>query len=432
MAKIKELSVGSTPFLKLHELFEMEQESFESKRARLFPMGKSTDENQTTSIFLASLSAVKEFREELLTKIGISKIKNRNIQLHVFTEIPNPNGEDRVDGLIVITSGKHNPVIEWASFVESKIGNNDIEEEQIDRYMKYGKSIGINSIITISNQLVTLPIDNPLEIKKRIKFDLFHWSWIYISVTAGRLLKSNCIEDEDHVYMLSELRRYFNSNKNLKSYIGMEQSWAKSTELFLDKSSKDIIEDILHSYQQEEKDMCLKLIDDTGHYVQLKTHKSKSRKEVLREMLENDKEIKSEFFIDDPKQTFCLRLNFKTRKIICSTRKIIDTGKAQAQTSKLLNIFEKDTSIEDQIHINAIYPKRVNKQEHVSLSTLLSEKMDRVQYSITNKDFGDTIKEFELIISDDLGKDLHKPQVVVNRLEALTSVFLEKVYVPML
>ncbi|RRS32910.1 MAG: hypothetical protein P794_00535 [Epsilonproteobacteria bacterium (ex Lamellibrachia satsuma)] len=430
MAKLK--SIKSKPFLsELYQVFNFNSpEELEKKRASLFPIGKSTDENQTTSIFLASLSAVKEYREELFNQIGIKKINNRNMQLHVYTEIPCNGGDDRPDGLIVLTSGINNPVIEWVSFVESKIGNNDIDSEQIARYIKYGKEIGIENIITISNQLVTTPYESPASVNKRIKCNLFHWSWIYLSVTGGRLLKAGVIEDSDHVYILSELRRYFKMHKGLKNYEGMEKSWNEATTHFLERSTKPLINEIIKSYKQEEKDICLQLIEATGYHINLKTNK-KPREEVLEKMLEKNRIISSTFFVsDNPSQTFTIDINFHSRTLACYTHYSIDTGKAKAQTTKMINIVSAgDVALEEEILIGAIYPRMARSHiEFKSLAVLLQEKEDG-SYSIVNKERGDTIKEFEIKITDDLGRDFHRPQVIVTRLENLAKIFFEKVFI---
>ena len=88
---------------------------------------------------LATLSAVKEFREELFLGLGINKITNKNIQLHVFTELFNLTKESRPDGLIIITSGKRFPLIEWAGFVEAKVKYEEIEKRQIERYIDFAR-----------------------------------------------------------------------------------------------------------------------------------------------------------------------------------------------------------------------------------------------------------------------------------------------------
>lgn len=430
MARLK--SIGKKTFLAdLYQVFGFgSPEELENKRASLFPLGKSTDENQTTSIFLSSLAAVKEYREELFTQLGIKQITNRNIQLHVYTEIPCNGGDDRPDGLIVLTSGINDPVIIWAGFVESKISNNQIDSSQIERYIKFGKEVGIENIITISNQLVTTPYESPANISKRIKCNLYHWSWVYLSVTAGRLLKADKIEDTDHVYILSELRRYFNQHNGIKNYDGMIGNWSDNTREFLLKSTKTLVTDIVQSYKQEEKDICLQLTERTGHYINLKTNKQ-SREEVLENMLDKDKIISSTFFIDgNAQQTFTLDINFITRNITCYTRYSIDSGKAKAQTTKLINIVSADdVSIEEEIFIGAVYPRMNSTNiEYRSLATLLEEK-EEGHYSFINKERGDTIKEFEIKMVDDLGTNFHRPQVIVSRLESLAEVFLEKVFI---
>ena len=427
MARLKKL--GNKTFLRdLHQIFNFDSsEEFEKKKARLFPIGKTNDENQTTSIFLSSLSAVKEYREDLLNKIGIKKINNRNIQLHVYTEIPSKSGEERPDGLIVVTSGINDPIIEWISFVESKIGNQKIDDEQIENYITFGQDLGIENIITVSNQLVSTPYETPVVRLTKKKFNLYHWSWISLSVTAGRLLKSGTIDDDDHVYILSELRRYFNTHIGIKSYEGMEKDWKEVTVEFSDKSSKgnkDIIEKIINSYKQKEKDICLQLTDGTGHYVQLKTN-VKTREDLMKLSLEKNKIISSTFFINEnPNKTFTLNIDFIARKITCYSRCTIEHGKSKAQTSRLINLFSNDISNEDDIFIGAIYPRRSSlNSSYKSLGELLIEK-EEGNYSILNKDHGDVVKEFEIKMVDDLGVDFHKPQVIVRRLESLTKVYL--------
>jgi len=271
MAKI---ILGTTLFSDLHRFLNMEENTLESKRSRLFPSGNTMDENQTTSIFLASLQAVKEYREELLINIGVSKIKNRNIKLHVYTEIYNDTKTERIDGLIVLTSGKNNPVIEWIAFVESKVKNNLLEQEQIERYITFGREIGINTIITISNEMTTSPLESPINTSKVRNFNLFHWSWTYLKVMSTRLLRTNSVEDEDHIYILGELRRYFDTHKHISNFTHMGKLWTDSVSSIHEtpvgkKIDTNALNEIINSYRQEEKDVSLQLTDISPFYVQL-------------------------------------------------------------------------------------------------------------------------------------------------------------------
>ena len=216
---IKKIDCGKTDLKDLYQVFGYTSlEEFENKKSRLFPNGNNDSEISTTSIVLSAISAVKEFREELFTNIGISKIKSRNACLHTYTELSNSDKSERPDALIVITSGKHNPVIEWVCFIESKVGDNPLNDSQINRYIDFGSSIGVKNIITISNHLVPNPLQSPLKTKKR-SFDLFHWSWAYLKVTSTRLIRTDSVNDPDHVYILQELRRYLENHKKIHNFI---------------------------------------------------------------------------------------------------------------------------------------------------------------------------------------------------------------------
>ena len=83
-----QIKAGETLFRELYDVlgFANEDDLFKHE-VRLFPTGNTELENATTSIFLASLAAVKEFREDLFQEIGFNKIKNKNINVHAFTEV---------------------------------------------------------------------------------------------------------------------------------------------------------------------------------------------------------------------------------------------------------------------------------------------------------------------------------------------------------
>ena len=344
---IKKIDFGKTSFNDLHQVFKYTtQQEFESKRSRLFPNGNADNEVATTSIFLSSLCAVKEYREELLSEIGIRKIKNKNVYLHAYTELENITADDRPDGLLVVTSGKLNPIIEWACFVEVKIGSNPLDESQVDRYSTFARDIGINSIITISNELVTCPLQSPIKLRKR-SFDLFHWSWAFLKVSALRLIRADAIKDEDHVFILQELRKFIDGHKKLSNYVNMGKEWKDAVTKVHSHSVEQKIEletlgNIVDSYVQEEKDISLQLTAQSGIHVELIT--KGDRKEVIAKMLQSKKVITSEFMLDkDKNNSFFIDVDFIRQEIRCYTNISISSGKSQAQTTKLVKLFEDDS-----------------------------------------------------------------------------------------
>ena len=432
---LKKITMGKSPFKDLYQVFKMDNENeLENRRARLFPIGNSDSETSTVSIFLASLGAVKEYREELLGRIGIKKIHNKNIELHTYTEVSGGNSENRPDGLLVITSGKHNRVIEWAGFVEAKVRDNMLETKQIERYVDFAREIGINDIITVSNYLTTTPIQSPIKSKKN-KFNLYHWSWTYLKVTASRLIRTEVIEDADHIFMLKELRKYFDTHKNISNYVHMGQEWKNavikihtySDNQFIDKKT---VSNIVESYKQEEKDISLQLTDKTKHYVELVT--KTNREDELEEMLQNKKVITSKFMIDNNKNyIFSIDVCFKSRTIRCYTQYIINKGQARSQTSTLIKKLDSSGTTDD-IKINAYYIRNKSNMACKSLTELNKEKEQQEFYSILDTSLGKEVKFFEIETIDTVSKSFTSTKNFIVKLENITEVFLNQVmeYLP--
>ena len=432
---LKKITMGKSPFKDLYQVFRMDTpDELESRRARLFPIGNSDSETSTVSIFLASLGAVKEYREELLTTIGIKKITNKNIALHTYTEVSGGNSENRPDGLLVITSGKHNPVIEWAGFVEAKVRDNVLDSEQIERYVDFAREIGINDIITVSNYLTTSPMHCPVKSKKN-KFNLYHWSWTYLKVTANRLVRTNSVEDQDHVFILKELRKYFDGHKNISNFVNMGKEWKNAVtkiHTYSDNYSIDeeTLSHIVESYKQEEKDISLQLTDRSMHYIQLVA--KDDRKDRIADMLQKKKIVTSTFMIDGNKNyTFSIDLCFKSRTIKCYTRYVVEKGKAQAQTSALIRLLDSSGTTDD-ILINAYYIRNKSNKASKSLTELNKEKTQGEFYSILDKALGDEVKFFEIETMDTVSQNFASTKNFIIRLENIAEVFLNQVmeYLP--
>ena len=437
--KNKKISAGNTKLTELYDLFNHACGiDLKSKKARLFPNGNTNNENQTTSIFLASLSAVKEYREELILGLGDRKIKAFNAKLHTFTQINSEDKKDKPDGLIVITTGKHEPIVEWACLVEAKIDKNPIDVRQVKRYVKFGKNIGITNLLTISNDLATSPNQSPIKNKfSKVELrggELFHWSWTYLKVTSSRLIRDKAIEDEDHIYLLKELRNYFDSHPKLKNYIHMGKSWKDSSKIVsnsIDKNvNKQTSEDVSKSFMQEEKDLSLQLTDQSKMHVELFV--KENRDEQLIEMISQNKQVVSTFMINGNKQnTFDVVVNFIGQEIICLVNVCIKKGKSKSQTTQLLNMLMTDSAVPDKIKIRAIYKYNKTNEIHgkSSLTDLIEQKSNPTinDYSILDKSLGDTVKHFEVKIREKIGTNFYSPTIFIKKLEETTGLFLDQV-----
>ena len=430
---IKKIDFGKTSFSDLHQVFKYHtQDELELKRSRLFPNGNTDNEVATTSIFLSSLCAVKEYREELLSEIGVRKINNQNVCLYAYTELENPSSEERVDGLLVVTSGKNNPIIEWACFVESKIGTNLLEESQINRYSDFARSIGVNDIITISNELVTDPLQSPIKLKKR-NFNLYHWSWAFLKVSAVRLIGTNNISDEDHIFILHELVKFIDNHKKLNHYNHMGSLWRDCVDKIHShqinqKIDLDTVNNVANSYLQEEKDVSLYLTAKSGIHVKLLS--KADRNNSIVEMLQTKKVITSQFMIDNNKSNvFSIDIDFIRQEVRCYVDVVIPNGKAKAQTSQLIKIFENQSGYTDNIIINAFYIRNKTNKANTPLSQLITEKIQSEPYSILDKTLGDEIKLFKVETKDLLGRDFKSAKNFIVKLEDIAHRFLTQVVI---
>jgi hypothetical protein len=429
---IKRIDLGKTSLSDLHQVFKLNSPTeLEKKKARLFPIGNSEAEISTTSIFLASLCAVKEYRKELLLAIGVNKIRTRNVNLHAYTELENVSKEERPDGLLIITSGKQNPVIEWAAFIEAKVGNNQICEHQIGRYVEFGKDIGVTTIISISNEMVTSPTDSLVSTRRR-SFTLNHWSWKYLSVSAQKLIRNGGIEDVDHIYILRELRRYLDGHKGLRSHNHMGGGWKSAVKKIHSyaansKMDKSTLDSLVSSYKQEEKDISLQLTDTSDYLVELLD--KEDRAPLIEKMLKESRTISTPFTINKNRSIqFNIVADFIRQEVRCITSVVVEQGKAQAQTSALLKLLDHTgIGTSDDIFIKAIYIRNKSVPNEITLRQLLDEKDNNEPYSIVDKSLGDKIKVFEIKTEDLLGRDFVSPKRFIVKIEKIAQVFLQQV-----
>lgn len=197
--------------------------------ARLFPVLSTTSkEGRSTAILLCCLARIEEFGSALLQSVG-QKVGKRS-RVDCFTEVTfrgqDKSITDRPDGLIVLRTGGR----EWKALVEAKVGNNQLNAEQVTRYRDLAKAQKIDCVITISNQFTSLPTNHPLkEVRKsRSKIPVFHWSWMSILTSMDLLLNNNDVKDDDQRFLLNELRRFLShESAGVKGFDRMPPEWTK-------------------------------------------------------------------------------------------------------------------------------------------------------------------------------------------------------------
>lgn len=231
--------------------------------ARLFPVLSTTSkEGRTTSIVLACLAKVEEFGASLLETIGQRVGKRAKIE--TFTEVvfkkQSTDIKDRPDGLIVLQIGTR----EWRALVEAKVGNNDLDPDQIERYRTLAKDNSIDCVITISNQFATSPASHPVETvrKSRSKIPVYHWSWMHVLTLADLLINRKNVADIDQLILLNELRRFLShESAGVHGFDRMPKEWSDLSKLVSTggtipvKSQEAAI--VMEAWHQETRDLSL-------------------------------------------------------------------------------------------------------------------------------------------------------------------------------
>ena len=279
--------------------------------------------------------------------------------------------------------------------------------------------------------MVTSPTDSPVSTKKK-SFTLNHWSWKYLSVTAQKLIRTDAVDDEDHVYILSELRRYIDNHKHLRSHNHMGAEWKAAVTKIHPydpnaKIDKATIDTLISAYKQEEKDISLELTDTSDYLVELLA--KEDRGSLIEKMLQEKKVISTSFIINKNKAfQFNIEVDFIRHEVRCTTNIIISKGKAQSQTSTLLKVLDQSgVGASDYIFIKAIYLRKKSVNDEITLRQLLDERDAGDQYSVVDKSFGDEIKVFEIQTRDLLGRDFIGPQSFIVKIEKIAQRFLQQV-----
>jgi hypothetical protein len=201
--------------------------------ARLIPVpsgGKDGRESAATSALLASMMAVSEFAQAMTNLVGIWLGSNAKLTCYTEVVVKTPIGHSKLrpDGLIHISTGKSDRYF----FVETKTGTHELDPQQIEEYLGLAKQVGVEGVITVSNQYVPLPTMHPVQVSKSKQrgMVLYHWSWTLVLTEALIAAKHTGIKDPDQAYILSELIRFLeHPTTRIKQTPSMGPLWGEAT-----------------------------------------------------------------------------------------------------------------------------------------------------------------------------------------------------------
>jgi len=302
--------------------------------ARLIPItADSAREQKSISVLLAGMRSVLELRQALLKSIGTRV--GSSATLEAWTEVVFANEDkktaqqkDRPDGILILRTGKR----EWRALIEAKVGNETVGEEQISRYLQQAKNHKLDAVITITNQFAALPTHHPVKLPKIAtrSVALYHWSWAFVRTQCQLLLKNNNVEDVDQVFILSEILRYFESDRSgISNFDQMNSEWKDvvnkvKSHASLAKSS-DEVQNTIAAWHQEQRDLCLIMSRLTGSNVSLKlknSHRTDAAERVKDDATDFCKEpvLKCELNIINAAADLEIHADLQRRMIYCSMK----------------------------------------------------------------------------------------------------------------
>jgi hypothetical protein len=206
----------------------MAEESWHT--ARLIPTsginGADEQERRATSALLAVMSAVREFGRALTQPYGAPA---GPVQTYIEVPFTLGDGKSFPDGLIRVVRGQR----QWTALVEVKTGTNELQAEQLERYLDIAKEHGFDALITISNEIPPLGGQHPTRIDKRKlkRVALHHIPWSEVLTVAVMQKEYRGVADPDQAWILGELIRYLEHPKSgALEFSDMGPSWVPTRE----------------------------------------------------------------------------------------------------------------------------------------------------------------------------------------------------------
>ena len=415
MPRIKSLlGMDFDEFCKMiEEPIDGEDIAIVAKPSRLIPIGKD-DEMAMTSVFLSALKLVKEFRYLFSDQADLTKKGN----LYCYTEVEFPflyktpelrnEEKSRLDGLaLVVGSGK----IKDACIFEMKYGSAKIEKEQIEKYIKLAKILGIQKIISVSNQFVTKPTDYPVPINtKKWNGQLCHFSWSYVVFLAQILLKKNGtdIEDIDQQNIMDEVVRYLQNCGGIKHFDSMKtnEKWHTLVNdlasIYVKPEYKKDREYIVESWIQEEKDLALKLSyllsgkKFTPIKIKTKYKNITERIEKESEQLKEKRTLFSVYDIPDAVSPMSIKVDFRARSFFVTMSVDVPNDKtAKGKIGFIKKYVKKAQEVNEegfkgiQDYIECIITPKSKKDEawKKTIKELMSESLELPKIDFNNIGF---------------------------------------------
>tara|TARA_R110002020_G_scaffold219419_2_gene427350 strand:- start:38 stop:1225 length:1188 start_codon:yes stop_codon:yes gene_type:complete len=337
--------------------------------------------------------------------------------------------KDRPDGLVQLVTGSK----QWSALIEAKIGNAEVGEEQLKRYLLQAKKNKINAVITLTNQFVALPTHHPVKLPKTLLkgVELYHWSWMFVVTQATLLLDSGEITSPDQRFVLEEVLRYLSHDTSgITRFDSMNREWkdvvAKvKSGAVLGKGTEEV-ENTVSSWHQEQRDLSLVMSRKLGRQVKQKISKAHRSDPVLRlkddcELLAKEQKLVCCLDIPDAAADLDIVADLTKRTVTCSMRLGAPQDKIRSSARVNWLIKQVGKANAEGIYVKAIRPGRAEETQ-TPLAKLLADG-NALETLSTNV----VPSAFEVFYMADLGARFSGPKVFIEELEKAVPHFYQEV-----
>ncbi|GBE44385.1 hypothetical protein BMS3Bbin10_02477 [bacterium BMS3Bbin10] len=155
---------------------------------------------------------------------------------------------------------------QWTALIEAKIGTAKINPDQVEQYVELARENNIDAVITISNELTSIPKQTPYALAGRAsgKVAVYHWSWMRLITIATLLIGGDELFDAEQHFILKEMLRYFtHDNIGVRGVNRMNADWKPLMSKIhaggqIKKNDEKVVNTI-RCWHQEVQDICLLL-----------------------------------------------------------------------------------------------------------------------------------------------------------------------------
>ncbi|SDZ14353.1 hypothetical protein SAMN05444004_106206 [Jannaschia faecimaris] len=396
--------------------------------ARLFPvLAETSKEKRVASIFLAVMTQIPALAQDVLGAVGVRV--GKRTQVRAFTEVVlKGDSASRPDGLIVVDTGRTH----WSALVEAKVGRNDLDDEQVQRYVELARANGIDAVITISNQFVARAEHSPAKVPKTMlrKVSLFHWSWPWLATSCEILGYRGDVRDSEQAYLLEQLNHFLaHPATGVERFTQMAPAWrdvsmAATRGEALKKTSPEV-EEVVASWLAEERDLCLHLSSHVGRDVSVRIERKLADDPAarLKDRITSLTEtciLTSCFRVPDCASDIDVSADMarRTVAVTMSVKAPTDRKSTKARVNWLLRMLPED---DERLRISALWPGRA------SATTLGISRLREEPEALKSENAAVVPHGFEVSLVATLGTRFSGRKTFIEDLEAIVPTFYDLV-----